>query len=432
MNVTYPAVKGEVNFVDFIAIETLRVFCPLAYHMIGENEEEFTRHNKWGEARDSKMESLRKFHNSWIDTVQDKDREAVKRLLTAIFPRVGPIWGGTNYDVGWDSTWRRQLRVCSHDAFSMYFRLNLPEGSISYTEMKALIALADDQTAFTNKLLELVNQKRPDGTTRVRLFLEKLEDYTAEKVSKENIPKILQVLFDIGDDLLCPEDRKDVLFDFGNDMRIMRITRQLLLRFDETKRFDVMKKSMLEGRAISTIVAEVSVQRQGLEEHKEGQGKGADEVLINSEHLNLLEKIALVRVSDAARNGTLLNIPDLARVLYWWKNLEESEVVKLWVQEVINDDDGLAIFLEKFMSKCYCSGYSDGYTDIYYRLDPRSLEPFLDPSQIIDRAKRIAVNENITEIQRRALRQFITEYEALKEGNDPNDPWVRSTWKNDR
>ena len=34
LSVTYPAVKGEVNPVDFIAVETLRVFCPLAYDII--------------------------------------------------------------------------------------------------------------------------------------------------------------------------------------------------------------------------------------------------------------------------------------------------------------------------------------------------------------------------------------------------------------
>lgn len=430
LSVTYPAVKGEVNSVDFIAIETLRVFCPIAYHMIGENEEEFTRHNKVNTFRDSNMDGLKKFHNSWIDTVQDKDRETVKRLLTAIFPRVGPIWGGTNYDVGWDSTWRRQLRVCSHDAFSMYFRLNLPEGSISYTEMKALIALADDQTAFANKLLELANQKGPDGTTRLRLFLEKFEDYTAKDISEENIPKILQVFFNIGDDLLCPEDRKEMQFDFGNSMRIMRITRQLLLRFDETERFDILKKSMSDGRSISTIVDEVGVQRQGLDEHKDGQRSVADEILINSEHLNLLEQIALGKVIEAAQNGTLLKIPDLAHVLYWWNEFDETDDVRHWVQEIIKDDEGLVLFLEKFLSKGHV-GYSDGYTEARYRLDPRSLEPFLDPSQIIDRARRIAFDEGITENQRKALKQFIKEYEVLEGGEDPNDSWVRSKWKND-
>jgi predicted KAP-like P-loop ATPase len=31
LTVTFPAVKGEVNVVDFVALETLRVFCPVAY-----------------------------------------------------------------------------------------------------------------------------------------------------------------------------------------------------------------------------------------------------------------------------------------------------------------------------------------------------------------------------------------------------------------
>ena len=397
--------------------------------MIGENEEEFTRHNKRDGFIDSKIEGLKKFHNSWIETVQDKDRESVKRLLTAIFPRVGSAWGGSNYGWDWESTWRRQLRVCSHDAFPMYFRLNLPEGSISYTEMKALLALADDPVAFANKLLELANQKRPDGTTRVRQFFEKLEDYTAEDVPEEAIPKILKVFFDIGDELLCPEDRDEM--PFGNSIRIIRISRQLLLRFDENERYNILNKSMSEGRAISMIVHEVSVQRQGLDKHKEGEvGSGADEILINSDHLDLLEKIALEKVVEAAQNGTLLNISDLVYVLYWWNKFDKIEDIRHWVQEVITDDDVLAMFLEKFLSKGY-KGYSDGYTEAYYRLDPRVLELFLDLSQIIDRARKIAYDEGITENQRNALKQFIKEYEILEGGEDPNDSWVRSKWKMD-
>ena len=44
LSVTYPAVKGEVNPVDFIAIEALRVFCPLVYDIIRKNPEAFTGH----------------------------------------------------------------------------------------------------------------------------------------------------------------------------------------------------------------------------------------------------------------------------------------------------------------------------------------------------------------------------------------------------
>jgi len=412
LNVTYPVVKGEVNSVDFIAIETLRVFCPSAYRMIGENEDEFTRYNKWDEFGDSKMEDLKKFHNSWIETVPDKDREAVKRLVTEIFPRVGAAWGGSSFGADWNSTWRKQLRVCSNDAFPMYFRFNLQEGSISHTEMKAILALTDHPMAFSSKLRELGTQKRPDGTTRLRLFLEKIQDYTLDDIPKENISKIVNILFDIGDELLNPEDRKVVLFDLGNDSRIKSIIRQLLLRFDEAERFDILKKSLSEGQAVSTIVSEVSAIRREHDKNEETQRIGVNETLVNAEHLNLLEEIALGKVDEAAQNGTLLWIPHLDHVLYWWNKFDKSDDVRSWVKEVIKDDNRLVIFLEKFQTKSY-EGFSGGYTEVRYRLDPRSLEPFLDPSQIIDRAKRLVLNERITENQRNALERFIKEYEDL-------------------
>ena len=44
LSVTYPAVKGEVNPVDFIGVESLRVFCNPAYEMMRTNIDKFTGH----------------------------------------------------------------------------------------------------------------------------------------------------------------------------------------------------------------------------------------------------------------------------------------------------------------------------------------------------------------------------------------------------
>lgn len=44
LSVTYPAVAGEVNPVDYVALEFLRLFEPLAYQVIRDNREMFAGH----------------------------------------------------------------------------------------------------------------------------------------------------------------------------------------------------------------------------------------------------------------------------------------------------------------------------------------------------------------------------------------------------
>jgi len=80
LTVTYPAVKGEVNPVDFAAIEALRVFSPTVYDSIRSNMYAFA------EPIDDPLflrftdEDFSRFHNSWIDELPEKEKKNTKRI----------------------------------------------------------------------------------------------------------------------------------------------------------------------------------------------------------------------------------------------------------------------------------------------------------------------------------------------------------------
>ena len=219
LSITYPAVEGEVNTVDFIAIESLRVFCPRIYNVIRNNPQVFTGKVYNNSTFGNSLTTLKPLLEKWISQLQEKEREPVRKLLERLFPKLkGNCFAGS-----WDSVWRKELRVCSLDIFPAYFRLALPEGNFSNTELQAILSLANDTNAFGEKLLELAKQIRSDGTTRVSTFLERLEDYTKEDISSESVPSIVQAFLMVGDELLRPEDKNLGMFDYGNDMRIGRI-----------------------------------------------------------------------------------------------------------------------------------------------------------------------------------------------------------------
>ena len=56
-----------------------------------------------------------------------------------------------------------------------------------------------------------------------------------------------------------------------------------------------------------------------------------------------------------------------------------------------------------------------------YRLDPKRLEPFLNPDDIIDRVRAIAKRDDLEPEQAEAVNQFILEYDIRKEGKNPNE-----------
>ena len=81
--------------------------------------------------------------------------------------------------------------------------------------MKAILALAHNPDAFGAKLVALSKQIRPDGHTRLRALLDRLEDYTEQEIPEENIAAVVQALFRVGDKLLRPEDEPRNILDFG-------------------------------------------------------------------------------------------------------------------------------------------------------------------------------------------------------------------------
>lgn len=337
LNVMYPVVKGEINPVDFIAITSLRVFCPTIYDLIRKNPKAFA-----GSLNDTGfpgygLERLKSLHNSWLAQIKDEDRGPVKQLITCLFPKLEAVWGSPKSGTQQELTWREQLRICSLEVFPIYFRLAISEGSLSDTELKGIIGLVKDPEAFGRSLIELAEQKNPDGTTQVKTFLELFEDYTEKEIPLDDISSIIQALFDVGDRLLRPEDEPSGMFDFGNDVRIERIVWQLLRRLEEPERFDVLHQAISNGNAILIIVRELVILGEQQRKYQAVESSPEAEWFITSNHFEALEALTLKRVQAAAPQN-LQQIPNLQHLLHIWQEQTTQVKVKQWLQKLGNEE----------------------------------------------------------------------------------------------
>jgi len=417
LTVTYPGVKNEVNPVDFIAIETLRVFHRITYDIIRKNPRFFAGYPAAQGILIPTLNELKSFHNSWLAQLQDRDKEPVKRLLMHLFPKLEAVWHNTYYNTEHECTWRKQLRVCSLEVFPNYFCLVLTQGEFSDTEARAILALAQDVKTFGKNLIELGSQKRLDGTTQVWAFLEQLENYTEKEISANCIPSIVQAFFDVGDHLLCPEDEPYGIFDFGNDMRIERIVSQLLRRLEEQARFDTLKEAMSKGDALSIIVRQVVTLSQQQGHYGAHWFDPPEKWLLSGEHLEELKTIALKRVRDAAKQSSLLKTPKLPEILSCWQAWAGEEA-KQWIQKIIGNDEELVNFLENFLQKDLSEDDSKRMQKTGYSLNLNSIEPYSETSLIVDQIRSLNEKGELTETQKTAITQFIQAYD-LRQGREP-------------
>jgi predicted KAP-like P-loop ATPase len=252
--VTFPGVKGEVNVVDFIAIETLRVFCPPAYDVIRSNQEHFaSAFNPWTYSQAART-AASTYHDGWMSSL-GAHREQVRRLVFRLFPQVEGVFSGTGYAGESLLKWRRGRHVCSPEFFSVYFRFALPPGSIARAEFDGAIA-AQHLPALAAKLRHLAAEKQADGTTRARFMLDRLSDHARDRTSKaaEIAPVVIAALFETGDDIIKADSTQSSVFDLDDSMRVHFTLQNFLKRLQPPQRLALLRPHVERGRALGVIV----------------------------------------------------------------------------------------------------------------------------------------------------------------------------------
>lgn len=136
-----PILKGEVNPVDLMLIEGIRVMYPNLYIAIRENPALILRGER-DDGRSSRQEASSRIGNlieRAIPELTDDERAMVKlRLLEPMFPRIGrATYGGE-----WDETWAAEQKICSSEYFKRYFTYSVPVGDVPDAQVASLCEAA--------------------------------------------------------------------------------------------------------------------------------------------------------------------------------------------------------------------------------------------------------------------------------------------------
>lgn len=407
LRATYPMVLGEVHAVDFIAIQTLRTFVPSAYVFVQQNKDLFAGANQdYGYGGRDDRDERQKRAEAFLAELDDKDRDTVKELLSRTFPLWGWIFpGGSMHGADWLSEWRRFCRACSPEVFDRYFMLSIPPGDIGAAEMRSILSSASNKESFMAEVLRLSKERRPDNTTRLRAFWERMEDFTRD-IPQEHFPPILETIFDIGDQVV-DADNSVGMFDFGDDMRMGRIVYQIIKRLPtQAERAELLFAAMSHGRAVHRIVSEVAV--LGQEHGKFGERselKPEPERIVGSDELVKLERLALDRIHAAADEDRLHAAPDFWRILVCWAQWENEDGPAGFVKALIEADRGFADFIQTLLNEGRSWGMTDRVTKSRWTVNVKTAVQFsrLTEEALADRAERILKERHIELSQRDTL-----------------------------
>lgn len=418
LSVTYPAVVGEVNPVDFIAVECLRVFLPGAYDAVRMTPEQFTGYHAVDDGRE--RNSAIAFHDAWLAKLPEALRESTKDLMQRLFPRLESVWSNMHYSADSALQWRRELRVCSPEVFPTYFRLSLPAGAVSRAEVDALLESVDDSEAFASALRQAAQQKRPNGISKVRDLLERFLDHIPCDLTADNAEPVIRALMMVGDELVIPTDIVPGEFDFGNEARVTRIAYQLLKKCDATRRVQLLTETFTAGNALRCGEFLFG----SLYDRAEKARDGGREALLTMADCTELKEVWLRKIRQSSVAPGFIDHPSIDSLLSAWRQWGGDAETAAWWAQAAASDDGLLKLIASHMTTSTSNTFGEHALRFRIRVNPKKLAPYADVQAMATRISALLADGKVAEQWEPAARQFVRECDMLKKGKNPDAPFA--------
>jgi predicted KAP-like P-loop ATPase len=397
----------EVNPIDLIALEVLRVFEPEVYHKIYESKSILTRQNYGLSGKDAN-DLTRVECESITNLASEGNRTQVKEIIKQLFPTIEWVLGGYTYGADFEEGWFRELRVCHSNIFDRFFYLAIPESDISHAELERILALAGDRA----KLVAEFNVFSKRGLLEV--VLNRLEAYKEQIDLKYAVP-FITALFDIGEKLT---DDAPGFFGMGSDMHASRIIFWCLKKeADAEKRANILKDALH-----ATDGVYLPVMRIFDEDSKQKRKKDPSTYLVDENSLEELKRIGIDKIRKAAESGKLNTHPKMAPILYRWRDCTSAEEPARWVEKLIETREGVIAFLTAFLQRSKVHGMGDYTYRIRYSISLKNIEDFVPADVLRQKAEQVII-EDLSKEQQKAFSVFQKALKRKEEGEADSDWW---------
>lgn len=383
-------IHNEINFIDFIVIIAFQVFNNDLYLYIKNNRKFFTAdlNERYNGLSDETKQLYREGLDKCLDNFGNEQKINLKNQVMMLFPNISiqsNIFSPIPYEAR--NNKRKNGRICCLEHFDTYFTLALSDEDITLTKISDLIELSQNTNDLAQKMLEL-NEKH-----KIKTFLERLEDYTKEDITKEQAINIIKTLFDVGDYFELSDDG---FWSIDIYIHILRIIYQLLNNNLIENKFEVLKEAISNNRSLYPAINYVQTLISSLDK-KDG---GIEQDYVTQENIEILKKIITKNINKW-KNNDLKNKDDILKpfnghlikhiksnaILSYWYHNGNKTTLKAYVNKMTADIEGLLMFLSALKHKVRSSsGY--GYNE-YYQIYGEVLAYYFDLDKLMARVNEL-------------------------------------------
>lgn len=338
--------KSDVNKIDFIGIEAVRVFAPRFYDAIPANKGIFVETLEFLARNDAQATTARRTrYEELLKTLipDETVRKSIDGICQELFPQLDRNGSRSSEE------WERDLRICSTDRFNFYFQLGIPYGEISESEIDGVVAALANQETFKKLILQFKEEKR------LRKVLSKLL-HRRSALNEAQIKVVLSTLWELEKQI---NDEREAVFDLDDiDTQVLRIGYHTLKELPQEKRKPLLANIIQASTNIYYPLHLIAVVQQDFEKEKARAGVS----FVTEAELKELEQLLVRKIKALVANGSLIRERQLPSVLYRWRDWESPEAVTNYIRGIISTREGLLSFLRSFVGKTLSS--SGNYNDL--------------------------------------------------------------------
>lgn len=396
----------ELNPLDLLALETLRLFEPSFYEIIPINRSLFLE--QWRGSGFTDKPDVGKAKLTELDrlllVVPEGRQERLKEILKQLFPA---LFGHVHPD---NDHLQRSLRVGHEKLFERYFSLGLTNDDIAQANIDALLKNISRPSVFEGLCKHLA------GSDKLEAVFERLDAYR-HNLSAADFPNAIVSLSNVAD--FFPHRARRDFFGLNGLAYHWRLIYFSLRKINtEQVHFDTIRNGIKNSHGVRLPVKIVNNEQRN-------EKRNAHEFLVAEEHLPELRALAVEKLRLAASDGRLRVLSDLDNLLYWWKEWTTEMEVKTWISSQIKDTSDAIWLLRTVLKTATKTSDKTVYTR-YVSLDQMATYCEIDK---IEKLTRSLVLEAQDKDNMRALRAFRWALKWKTEGK--SDSYHGDNWEED-
>ncbi len=423
MALVWPTLGKDVFLADMLAIEAIRLFNFEMYSALRSNKDLLCPASRLGVNNNiPKLKAV--YDRTFLTGLSEGEADLWRNRLTRLFPRLTEVWQNSFQGGDIEHSWNVDRRICSKAHFATYFSLTLGADIFSQSEIDDILGNLASPDFLRAKLRDGLQTIRRNGMTKGSLILDVLNQQAA-KIDLDHAETVLVTIFEMADELNVEADEAKGFSIGNNNLRIHWLLRRLLL---ERTSLEQRSEILMRAAKAAALSWADDLHWSAFKHYNPQEGRAPESdanCLLTEADVEILGRDVKAEILKAAEDGSLLESPSLARLLYSWRryNDDDSSEIIRWTSEQLANAGSIAKFAAALTTHSWSQGMGwngggDRVAKRTAKVNPEAFSVLFDLNALRAHAIEVSVSLQTSEADRIVILEFLSAWTKADNEDD--------------